>query len=104
MRKNVLYAQPESGRRGLDWFLDESSLLTDPFIHIVRLTKPGNPEPRTVCCMAESLAQFSTSLLHYYIPLSLLLFLPQGVMTIILLTAKKHIPEIMTNLALELWT
>ena len=64
----------------------------------------GIPEPRTVFCIAESLAQFLTSLLHYYILLSLLLFLPQGVMTIILLTAEKHIPEIMTILALELWT
>ena len=64
LRKNVLYAQPESGRRGWDWFLDESSLLTDPFIHIVRLTKPGNS--RTSNCLLHSRV-WRNSWLHYCI-------------------------------------
>ena len=98
LRKNVLYAQPESGRRGLDWFLDESSLLTDPFIHIVRLTKPGNS--RTSNCLLHSwefgaILDFIVALKHS--TFLAFVFAPG-------LTAKKHIPEIMTILALELWT
>ena len=57
LRMNVLCAQPESGRKGVDWLLDESSLLTAPFIHIVKLKNLGIPEPQAVCCIAESLAQ-----------------------------------------------
>ena len=61
---NVLCAQPESGRKGVDWLLDESSLLTAPFIHIVKLTKPGNS--RTSSSLLHSW-EFGAIIILYFI-------------------------------------
>ena len=105
LRMNVLCAQPESGRKGVDWLLDESSLLTAPFIHIVKLTKPGNS--RTSSSLLHSWEFGAIIILYFIVALlhstSLAFVFAQG-RDDHYFADKKHIPEIMTILTLELWT